>query len=79
MKEQTFEVISEKLLEIYEAKSNVDVERYKFHSIKQKQFQTCKEFVIVLKKQANKCNFGESLNDMLRFQIIIGVQDECTR
>lgn len=78
VKDQTHERIKEKLQEHYESKSNMILQRYRFHMLKQEEFHSTKTFVMCLEKQAVKCNFGESTEDMLRDQIEIGIYDENT-
>lgn len=58
---------------------NQIVERCKFNSIKHAKYQSAKDYVMTLKRQANKCNFGNTTDDMLRDQFVIEVFDERTR
>lgn len=67
------------LVDHFEARTNVIVERYKFHSIKQAEFQPTKDFVIHLRNQAAKCKYGNNVDDMVRDQLIIGIYNEGTR
>lgn len=35
--------------------------------------QSAKDFVMMLQKQASKCNFGDALEDSIRDQIVLGI------
>lgn len=61
------------------AKTNVIGERFEFNFIRQSAFQPSKYFVIQLKKQAVKCKLGDSTENMIRDQIVIGISDENAR
>lgn len=78
VKSKTFQATADKLEEHYVSKSYIIVEIYSFHSIKQAELQSSKDFTMALRKQANKCNFGEANNDTIRDKIVIGVYDENT-
>lgn len=51
VKDQTFDTLSSKLVEPYEPKTNVIVNRYRFHSIKQAEYQSAKDFIMCLKNR----------------------------
>lgn len=57
----------------FEAKSNIIVERYKFHSLRQSEIQLFQDYVLLLKRQAAKCEFGVLLDDMIHDQIVTGI------
>lgn len=60
----------------YQPTCSVTVERYKFHTRSKKPSESVPEFVSELKKLADKCAFGETLNDMLKDRLVAGINDE---
>lgn len=68
-----FAKIEEMLHEHFAAKHNLIVEGYKFHTMHQTQLQTSADFLRQLRKQVIKCDYGESLDEMLRDQLVMGV------
>lgn len=60
----------------YEPTCSVTVERYKFHTRTRKSNESVPEYVSELKKLAEKCNFNETLNDMLKDRLVAGINDE---
>lgn len=78
-KDVSFETIATKFKEHFESKTNVIVERFKFHNIKHNGFQPARDFIMELRKQAAKCNFGDTCDHMIRDQVVIGVYNESTR
>ena len=52
------------------------VQRYTFHSRVQKPDEKVTEFVAQLRKLSEYCRFGDSLNDMLRDQLVCGCKDK---
>lgn len=54
---KSFEDFFSLLIYHFEASTNVIVERFKFHSIKQTEFLAAKDVVVKLKKQATKCKY----------------------
>lgn len=78
VKDQSLDTLTSKLIHHNESKTNIIVELYRFHSIKQGEHQSPRDFV-QLRKQASKCDFGETADNMVRDQVVIGVWDESTR
>ena len=54
-------------------------ERYKFHTRCQSQGESIAEFMAGLKSCARLCDFGNSLDDMLRDRFVVGLLDEATQ
>ena len=52
---------------------NLAYERHVFRNIEQKESETVEQYIIRLKQQAEVCEFGDSLNDQLKDQVI----DKC--
>ena len=52
------------------------VERYNFFTRVQQSGETIHDFVAQLRKIAKHCQFGDTLNDMLRDRIVCGCQDK---
>ena len=52
---------------------NFAYERHVFRNIEQKESETVEQYIIRLKQQAEVCEFGDSLNDQLKDQVI----DKC--
>lgn len=61
-----------KLNEFFEPKQNVSYERHVFRQVKQKKNERFDMFLMRLREQADRCNFGEQIDDNLREQIIDG-------
>lgn len=55
---------------------SVIVQRFTFHSRSRRQEESISEFVVELRKVAEHCEFGESLNDMLRDRLVCGINDQ---
>lgn len=51
------------------------VQRFHFHNCKQQPGQSISAFIAELRKLSVHCNFGDQLENMLRDQIVCGVQD----
>lgn len=75
----SFDTIATKHKDHFESRTNVIVERYNIHSIKQSEFQPSRDFLMELRKQAIRWNFGESKDDTIRDQVVIGVFNKGTR
>ena len=53
------------------------VQRYKFHSRTRRQGESVAAYVSELKKLSEHCNFGATLEEMLRDRLVCGIADEC--
>lgn len=61
-----------KLNKFFEPKQNVSYERHVFRHVKQKKNERFDMFLMRLREQADRCNFGEHMDENLREQIIDG-------
>ena len=69
--------ILEKLESHFSPKPSVIVERFKFHSRHQLEGENVAEFVAGLKRFSEHCQFGTTLEDMLRDCLVCGINDDC--
>lgn len=79
LQKQSFDKIEEVLKEHFVSKGNIIIEIYKFRMMRQSQVQSAAEFLRQLGKRATKCDYGDSLNDILRDQLVVGVFREDIR
>ena len=54
---------------------SVIVQRFNFHSRSRHQEETISQFMAELRKLAEHCEFGDSLNEMLRDRLVCGIND----
>lgn len=70
----------EELIEIlnkhYDPVPSEIVERYKFNSRVRRTGESIADYIAELRKLAKYCNYGDSLDMMLRDRIVCGIQDE---
>ena len=71
--DKTFEELAKALQEHYNPTPSETVQRSKFHSRVRRQGESIAEFVAELRSLAEFCNFGTSLNDMLRDRLVCGI------
>ncbi len=71
--DKTFEELVALLKEHYNPTPSETVQRAKFHSRVRKPGETIAVFVAELRSLAEFCNFGGSLNEMLRDRIVRGI------
>lgn len=57
-------------------KPSIIAERYKFRQRKQKTDESISQYVVMLKKLANTCDFGRNLDENLRDQLVFGLKNE---
>lgn len=69
-----YEIALAKLNDFFEPKKNSTYERHVFRLIKQERGEKIGMFAMRLRTQAEKCGFGESLEDNVKDQII----EKCT-
>ena len=73
LSEVTFEDIKSKVQEHMDPKPSVIISRFKFHKKVQGAEQGIKEFVADLKVMAGRCDFGTTMDLMLRDRFVCGV------
>ena len=49
------------------------VQHYQFNSLQYATSETVAEYVAALRKQAEHCNFGDTLNEMLHERLVCGI------
>lgn len=69
----------EKLNAFFEPKQNVSYERHIYRQIQQKKDERFDMFVIRLREQADRCNFGDELDGNIREQITTGCYSDILR
>lgn len=74
VKEQIFEAIQRKLKHHFTI-----VERQRFNLLKQTEIQFATNVFMKVRNQAIKCNFGSSMDDMLKDQLVIFIRHDDTR
>ena len=60
----------------FNPKPSVTIKRYEFNTRKQKPGESVAEYIAALRKIAEHCDYGSSLNDMLRDRLVCGTADE---
>ena len=58
-----------------ESQPSVIVRRFQFNTRRQRAGESIAEYVAVLRKAAEYCNFGDSLSEMLRDRLVCGITD----
>ena len=74
--EKTFAQIVDTVQRHHQPKPSVIVQRFNFHSRTRASGETVSTFVAELRKLSEHCNFGETLNDMLRDRLVCGINDQ---
>ena len=72
---KTFAQIVEAVMRHHQPKPSVIVQRFNFHSRSRASGENVSTFVAELRKLSD-CNFGETLNDMLRDRLVCGINDQ---
>lgn len=70
-----FGQIKESLIHIYDRPVNHRTERFHLHTLVQESGQTVSEYIHILKTQANKCKYGDFIEEAMIDQLIFGVRD----
>ena len=73
--EVSYDTLVEKLGQHYSPKPSEIVQRYKFNSRKRKTDESVADYMSQLRALAEFCNFGVSLEDMLRDRLVCGVDN----
>ena len=73
--DDVYQVCLRKLDAHFRAEDNVPFERHVFRQLAPAQGETADKFMVRLRKQARRCNFGETLNGNLRDQLIEKLPD----
>ena len=75
----TFKDIEEALVSHYKPKKIIIYERYKFHNRNQGANESIADFVAAIKSLASTCEFGDTLQDMLRDRFVVGLHNRATQ
>ncbi|UYV81377.1 hypothetical protein LAZ67_20000992 [Cordylochernes scorpioides] len=67
------------LLKHFNPKTNIIYERFIFQKMDQKSGETISKYMIRLKEQAQRCNFGDFLQESLRDRFVAGIIDTSTQ
>ena len=78
-KDLTYAQLVTQLKNHYKPKTIIVFERYKFYNRKQNNGESIADYVAGLKACAHTCDFGNSLNEMLRDRLVCGIQDVATQ
>ena len=54
-------------------------ESYEFHLRKQKPLENIETYEAALCQLAKNCNFGQLRDRLIRYQVVVGVRDDCVR
>lgn len=74
-----YEEAIDRLNGFFEPKRNVSYERHVFRQLRQNKHERFDMFLLRLREQADRCNFGEQLDDNLRDQITSGCFSDVLR
>ena len=73
--DNAYKVAIRKLDFYFRVEENIPYERHVFRQLSLQEEETADQFMVRLRKQARHCNFGTSLNDNLRDQLIEKLKD----
>ena len=73
--DNAYKVAIRKLDFYFRVEENIPYERHVFRQLSLQEGETADQFMVRLRKQARHCNFGTSLNDNLRDQLIEKLTD----
>ena len=79
IKALSFEELSDALSEHCNPAPSVKVERSNFYMYRQEPNQSISDFIARLKKLSQYCEFGDTIEDMLRDLTVVGVADDRIR
>ena len=74
--EKTFDELVKLVQEHHQPPPSVTVQRFAFHSRTRKEGESIANFVAHLRELSEHCQFGDTLNDMLRDRLICGCNDD---
>ena len=74
--DETFEGLVKILREHFNPTASVTVQRFKFHTRSRQPGESVGDFISELRKLAEDCNFGPTLDDMLRDRLLCGINND---
>ncbi|XP_061725642.1 uncharacterized protein LOC133531440 [Cydia pomonella] len=76
---KTVDELLKKFDEFFEPKKNLAVERHKFFTRNQQEFESIEQYVFELNVMAAKCEFKDLCSDLVRDRLICGIQETSLR
>ena len=73
--EYTFAELVEKVAKHFNPRPSATVQRYKFNSRCRQSGESVADYVAALRALSENCEFGDTLNDMLRDRLVWGIDD----
>lgn len=73
--DKSYDALTTLLKEHYKPKAGVIISRYKFYTHRRREDQAISSYVAELRHLAEPCDFGASLESMLRDFFVMGIQD----
>ena len=78
--DKTYTELTKTLLTHYTPRPIVIAERYRFYKRDQQESESVSDFIVMLKKLASTCEFGNFLNEALRDRLVCGLRSKtCKR
>lgn len=74
-----YDEISRELASYFDPEPNEILENYRFHVYKQKEEQSCDDFLKELRRLSAHCNFGNYLDTAIRNQFVFGLKSQALR
>ena len=74
--DKDFAVLVDKLSQHFKPTPSEIVERYRFHSLSRRPGESVSTFVSELRSLSEFCNFGGSLDVMIRDRLVCGINDD---
>ena len=73
---KSFKEITDKVKEHIQPKPSEIVQRFKFHTCSRQEGESVASYVAQLRNTAQHCNFGDTLDLMLRDRLVCGINDD---
>ena len=73
--DSTYDNIVDKLTGHYSPRQSPIVQRFKFHSRQRQPGESVSMYIAALRAMGEHCDFGQTLNDMIRDRLVCGVND----
>ena len=73
---KSFEELVDTLKQLYDPTPSIIIQQYKFNSGNRNDTETILQFLAALRSLAEYCNYGTTLEDMLRERLVCGVRNE---
>ena len=74
--DKTFKEIADVVRDHHQPRPSVTVQRFNFHSPTRQVGESVSTFIAELCKLSEHCDFGDTLNDMLRDRLVCGINDQ---